>query len=79
MFWECFLECPTCAKRHLLVATGFNPEGACHLSAQCCGKTIEHEMSWEEAVAGATEREEAYLAKTPAGRKDLDKRYRAEN
>jgi len=79
MFWEVFLSCPKCGTRHLLLEIGFNPQGDVDLSARCCGTTIGHRMTWEEAVAGAIRQEERFLAQTADGRKQLEKTWQREN
>lgn len=79
MFWEVFLECPQCNKRHVQVQLAFNPEGKASLSSDCCGRHIGLDLSWEDAVAGAIRQEEAYLLQSKAGRKQLEKSWAKEN
>lgn len=78
MFWEVFLECPKCGKQHLNMTVAFDPAGTVHLAVDCCASIV-HTMTWEDAVAGATKQEEAFLFRTPDGRKQLTKNWKAEN
>lgn len=76
-FWPMFLCCPRCNTEHTLLDVAGSPEGKIQLGAECCGRRIGLDLTWEDVVAGATQREEGHLLKTD--RKALDRQFRMEN
>jgi len=56
-YWQVFIQCPKCSKKHFQLNVGFSAKEKVSFSAYCCDTTIGYDMSFLEAKKEALKRD----------------------